>query len=164
MRRLIRACIVRKLHKDPFRAVRIKRHLHKRILLWACAEVHQDRSLHWAFDRQGLAWLESKSKGGSLFVIYTILLYILAISGRWLSMTEILLTGPLILNSKISLGSAESDGPNASSSGQQRLWSDCADAQADLSLGWAHMYTYVDVLIFAAHFWQLFWWRNSSYS
>ena len=30
-------------------------------------------------------------------------------------------------------------GPKLSSSGQRRLWSDLADAQADLSLHWAHM-------------------------
>ena len=30
-------------------------------------------------------------------------------------------------------------GPNTSSCGQRRLWSDCADAQADLCLHWAHM-------------------------
>ena len=29
-------------------------------------------------------------------------------------------------------------GPNVSSCGQRRLWSDLADAQADLSLHWAH--------------------------
>ena len=32
-----------------------------------------------------------------------------------------------------------SKGPKLSSCGQQRLWSDWADAQADLSLRWAHM-------------------------
>ena len=32
-----------------------------------------------------------------------------------------------------------SEGPKLSSCGQQRLWSDRADAQADLSLCWAHM-------------------------
>ena len=32
-----------------------------------------------------------------------------------------------------------SQGPKLSSSGQRRLWSDWADAQADLSLRWAHM-------------------------
>ena len=31
-----------------------------------------------------------------------------------------------------------SKGPKLSSFGQRRLWSDCADAQADLSLRWAH--------------------------
>ena len=30
-------------------------------------------------------------------------------------------------------------GPKLSSGGQRRLWSDCADVQADLSLRWAHM-------------------------
>ena len=33
-----------------------------------------------------------------------------------------------------------SKGPIASSCGQQKLWSDWADAQTDLSLRWAHMY------------------------
>ena len=32
-----------------------------------------------------------------------------------------------------------SEGPKLSSCGQRRLWSDWADAQADLSLPWAHM-------------------------
>ena len=32
-----------------------------------------------------------------------------------------------------------SEGPKLSSCGQRRLWSDWADAQADLSLRWAHM-------------------------
>ena len=32
-----------------------------------------------------------------------------------------------------------SQGPNTSSCGQRRLWSDLADAQADLSLRWKHM-------------------------
>ena len=32
-----------------------------------------------------------------------------------------------------------SEGPNVFSCGQRRLWSDWADAQADLSLRWAHM-------------------------
>ena len=35
--------------------------------------------------------------------------------------------------------SKDSQGPKASSSGQRRLWSDWAAAQADLSLCWAHM-------------------------
>ena len=33
----------------------------------------------------------------------------------------------------------DSQGCRVSSCGQRRLWSDCADAQADLSLRWAHM-------------------------
>ena len=33
----------------------------------------------------------------------------------------------------------DSSGPKLSSCGQRRLWSDLADAQADLSLRWAHM-------------------------
>ena len=33
----------------------------------------------------------------------------------------------------------DSQGCKCSSPGQRRLWSDCTDAQADLSLCWAHM-------------------------
>ena len=33
----------------------------------------------------------------------------------------------------------ESQGSNVSSCGQRRLWSDCANAQADLSRRWAHL-------------------------
>ena len=33
----------------------------------------------------------------------------------------------------------DSQGPNAFSGGQRRLWSDWADAQADLNLRWAHV-------------------------
>ena len=40
---------------------------------------------------------------------------------------------------KIIAHSVSSQGPKASSGGQRRLWSDCADAQADLSLRWAHI-------------------------
>ena len=36
-------------------------------------------------------------------------------------------------------GSVSSQGSQASSGGQRRLWSDCADAQSDLSLRCAHM-------------------------
>ena len=36
------------------------------------------------------------------------------------------------------MGSMGSEGPNVSSGGQRRLLSDWADAQADLSLCWAH--------------------------
>ena len=38
-----------------------------------------------------------------------------------------------------SVCSMDSQGSKASSSGQRRLWSDWADAQADLSLRWVHM-------------------------
>ena len=36
-------------------------------------------------------------------------------------------------------GNGRSQGSKASSGGQRRFRSDCADAQADLSLRWAHM-------------------------
>ena len=40
--------------------------------------------------------------------------------------------------SVIAVQSVGSQGPKVSTCGQWRLWSDCADAQADLSLRWAH--------------------------
>ena len=46
---------------------------------------------------------------------------------------------PPSLNKVFAVRSMESWGPTVSSCGQRKLWSDWADAQADLSLRWAHM-------------------------
>ena len=40
--------------------------------------------------------------------------------------------------SELAVRSMDSWGPKVSSCGQRRLWSDCTDALADLSLRWAH--------------------------
>ena len=56
--------------------------------------------------------------------------------------------------SVFTVGSIGSQGPNVSSCGQQRLWSDWMDAQADPSLRWAHM-PFCWFFHEAAHIWNL---------
>ena len=68
---------------------------------------------------------------------------------------------PPILIRVFALHSMGSQGPKVSSCGQRRLWSDWADAQADLSLRWAHSH-FVGFVMRRLIFWflKLFWIGN----